>query len=678
VLVVEDDAGDRWFFSELLRGRGYCVISCENGESAWKAFQDEPTDLVVLDIMLPGMDGEALCRRIREHPEGRVPIVLAATGQDEPEALQQMLGAGADDFLRKPVDPDLLGVRLAIAEQRLRDRKERELTAAALRDKSRELETLFANVREVFVSIDVSAGRVIQVSQQAELLFGVTAERLVEEPDLWKEYFKLGVAWEELVEAPPDGPLVHEYFVTSQDGDERWVRTSLSLETDPDTGGLRADGVMVDTTSEQEAQREATARNEELSALHKLSEVTLSASTLDEAYQQIIDHVGDVLGCQIAVIEQLDTSRDRLVVVAARGIDLTGEIAPSVALHQSLSGIAVRTRSPVIEMDPESRDEHQVPYLKHLDLRGYAAFPLVAGGHVSGTLMLATLEPKEYDERFLRMGTSLATSIAVYLERLEAESALRENEARYRALAGQLQQANEELESFAYSVSHDLRAPLRTMQGFAHALIQNFGDELPPDAQDYARRIISSGRQSEGLISDLLEYSRLSFERVEVKAVDLESVVTAALEQVQADVQDADADVAVEGDLPAVLGSHTTLVQVLANLVANAVKFVPQGRKPQVRIRAEEFGDRVRVSVEDNGIGIPEGQEERIFRVFERLAEGGAHPGTGIGLAIVRRGMQRIAGTCGVERMPQGGSRFWIEVRKERRSGVRRWGKRGS
>ena len=483
--------------------------------------------------------------------------------------------------------------------------------------------------------------------------------------------------WEDLIEAPPGEPLVHEYAITSKSGGERWVRASVSLEKDPDTGVLRADGVVVDTTNEHEAREEATARNEELSALHELSEVTLSASTLEEAYRQIIDHVGDVLGCPIAAIEQLDTSGDRLLVVASRGIDVPDGVPLSVVVHQSLSGIAVRTGSPLTETDPEGRDEHEAPYLKHLDLRGYAAFPLVAGGQVSGTLMLATLEDKDFDERFQRMGRSLATSIAVYLERLEAEAALRENEARYRTLAGQLQQANEELESFAYSVSHDLRAPLRTMQGFAHALLQNFGDELAPDARDYASRIIASGQQSEVLISDLLEYSRLSFERVEVKAVDLGSVVTAALEQVQADIQEAEAEVAVAGGLPSVLGSHTTLVQVLANLVANAVKFVPRGRSPEVRIRAEELNDRVRLSVEDNGIGIPEGQDERIFRVFERLTEGSAHPGTGIGLAIVRRGMQRIGGTCGVERLPEGGSAFWIEVPKEKRSGRRRWGKRG-
>jgi len=164
---------------------------------------------------------------------------------------------------------------------------------------------------------------------------------------------------------------------------------------------------------------------------------------------------------------------------------------------------------------------------------------------------------------------------------------------------------------------------------------------------------------------------------MDLKPVELKAVMSAAMEQVQADIEESGAQVEVADDLPSVLGNHTTLVQVTANLLANAVKFVPSSRKPEVVISAEEHDDQVRVSITDNGIGIPEGQEERIFRVFERLTEGSEHPGTGIGLAIVRKGMQRIGGTCGVERLPDQGSRFWIEVPKERRTGWRRWGKRG-
>jgi len=146
---------------------------------------------------------------------------------------------------------------------------------------------------------------------------------------------------------------------------------------------------------------------------------------------------------------------------------------------------------------------------------------------------------------------------------------------------------------------------------------------------------------------------------------------------VQADIQESGARIERTRHLPTVLGNHTALVQVVANLLSNAVKFVAGDRRPEVHVQAEERGDTVRLRVDDNGIGIPEGQEERIFRVFERLSEDGGRPGTGIGLAIVRRGMQRVGGTCGVERRPTGGSSFWIEAPLAARTGRRPWSRRG-
>jgi signal transduction histidine kinase len=163
----------------------------------------------------------------------------------------------------------------------------------------------------------------------------------------------------------------------------------------------------------------------------------------------------------------------------------------------------------------------------------------------------------------------------------------------------------------------------------------------------------------------LLAYSQLSFERLELMPVDLRVVVDSAREQVQGDLDARNAQLTVDDPLPGVRGNLTALVQVVANLLSNAVKFVADDRTPEIRIRTEERAGLIRLWVEDNGVGIPKGQEERVFGMFERLAESGNRPGTGIGLAIVRRGLQRIGGECGVERRPEGGSAFWIDVPKE-------------
>jgi len=216
-------------------------------------------------------------------------------------------------------------------------------------------------------------------------------------------------------------------------------------------------------------------------------------------------------------------------------------------------------------------------------------------------------------------------------------------------------------------VSHDLRAPLRTMQGFAHMLLDGHSDTLGPKASDYVRRIIFAGRDSDQLITSLLEYSRVSLAEVGLTPVSLEHVVDSARRRLAADIEASHAHVEIGGPLPTVLGNDTILVQVVANLLSNAVKFVPGGRTPEVLVRAEHMDSEVRLWVEDNGVGIPPGAEDQIFRAFERLPSGGNRPGTGVGLAIVRRGIQRMGGACGVVARQGGGSAFWIDLLQDRR-----------
>jgi PAS domain S-box-containing protein len=226
----------------------------------------------------------------------------------------------------------------------------------------------------------------------------------------------------------------------------------------------------------------------------------------------------------------------------------------------------------------------------------------------------------------------------------------------------QLREANEELEAFSYSVSHDLRAPLRAMQGFAVALLEDYADQLDADGQEYARRIDAAAARMDQLIADLLAYSRLSRAAIAVQPVELDTTVASALVQIAEDMRQRGALVRVAPRLPRVDAHHATLVQVLANLLTNAVKFVAPGTRPEVEVAAEPRGEWVRLWVADNGIGIAPEHYERIFAVFERLHGIEVYPGTGIGLAIVRKGMERLGGRVGLESTVGRGSRFWIEL----------------
>jgi signal transduction histidine kinase len=231
-------------------------------------------------------------------------------------------------------------------------------------------------------------------------------------------------------------------------------------------------------------------------------------------------------------------------------------------------------------------------------------------------------------------------------------------------LQAELEETNAELEAFAYSVSHDLKAPLRGMHGFAQALLEDYGGQLDAEGREYAERIMAAADRLHGMILDLLAYSRISRARLDLQPVSLRKVVGAAMDQLEAQLRERDARVIVREPLPEVAGHEATLVQVVVNLLSNAAKFVPPERNPEVRVWAEGVNGRARLWVEDNGIGVHPDYRQQIFRVFERLHGEESYPGTGIGLAIVRKGIERMGGNVGVESAPGCGSRFWIELSK--------------
>jgi signal transduction histidine kinase len=237
-----------------------------------------------------------------------------------------------------------------------------------------------------------------------------------------------------------------------------------------------------------------------------------------------------------------------------------------------------------------------------------------------------------------------------------------ELEERVRARTAELQERNEELEAFAYSISHDLRAPLRAMGGFSQAMLEDYGDRLDETGRGYAQRVVTAAQTMDQLIRDLLTYSKVTRSELELAPLHLSRILHGVVRTLEGEIRERHAQVALDESPPDVIGHEATLAQVLTNLVSNAIKFVPADRTPQVRIRSDLRGGRLRLWVEDNGIGIAPEHHERVFRVFERLHGAEEYPGTGIGLAIVRKGAERMGGRAGLESMPGQGSRFWIEL----------------
>ncbi|MEO6033747.1 MAG: PAS domain S-box protein [Verrucomicrobiota bacterium] len=254
-----------------------------------------------------------------------------------------------------------------------------------------------------------------------------------------------------------------------------------------------------------------------------------------------------------------------------------------------------------------------------------------------------------------------AAKLAEANEIISSRAKLLENTVAERTLA--LRETNDQLESFVYSIAHDLRAPLRSMQGFSQILIDDHAVALDETGRNFLARINNSAEFMDKLILDLLAFGRTARAEMEFEAVDVRKAWDNALFQCGTEIELTKAKVESAAEFPSVRAHEATLSQALANLLSNSLKFIPPGVQPRIRFWTEENGGAIRLWIEDNGVGISKEHQERVFRVFERL-HGARYPGTGIGLSIVRKGVERMNGKIGLESEPGKGTRFWIELPK--------------
>ncbi len=243
-------------------------------------------------------------------------------------------------------------------------------------------------------------------------------------------------------------------------------------------------------------------------------------------------------------------------------------------------------------------------------------------------------------------------------EELDQEKKLLE--AKVQDRTQHLERSLRDMEAFSYTASHDLRAPLRWMQGFAAILLEDYEAVLDEKGRGHLRRIQEAATRLGVLIDDLLKFAKVSGSTVEMRPTPLKDVVT----QLLADLPQFDPahlDIHYERCVHTVIANQTLLQQTIQNLVDNAVKFVPEGVRPELRLWSEPRGEHIRLWVEDNGIGIAPEDQKRLFQLFSRAAPS-HYSGTGIGLAIVERAVAKMNGRVGVESEVGHGSRFWIEL----------------
>lgn len=440
---------------------------------------------------------------------------------------------------------------------------------------------------------------------------------------------------------------------------------------------------LVRDITEQQAARQARERlNDVVFLLFRLASrfINLPLSQMDRAIDAALGDMGGFVGADRVYLFAYD--------MAAQTASNTHEwCGPGITPHKDdLQGLPVdmipewfhthcrgeRVHVPDVQVLPEGALRE---LLNMQGVQSLLALPLMDGPQCLGFVGLDSVrEARSYGSEEITLLELFAQMIVNMQLRTRAAQQVREMteqlehkvEERTRQLndsVQRLQAVNRELESFNYSASHDLRTPLRGIEGFSTLLLEEHAQQLDEQGREYLQRIQRATRHMSQLVSDLLAYSRLPQATEHIEPVDVAATVQAVLQPFRDELSAREGRVTVEvPDGLAVRADPQGLAIVLRNLVDNALKFTPADQAPQVRIAACTDGQQVRLSVTDRGMGFDMRHHDRIFGMFQRLHRQDQIPGTGIGLALVHKAVERMGGGIRAESAPGQGASFTIEL----------------
>jgi signal transduction histidine kinase len=445
--------------------------------------------------------------------------------------------------------------------------------------------------------------------------------------------------------------LVHEPAVRS------WVQTAKGWLFVAVTAVL-AYGLVGREARARRALERATTR---LEALHELDAAILGSRSVEELVGVAVERCRTIVPCVgVSVLRRVGEAYE------LAGAEPAGRFPPRGSPVPTWDAIRGHGGGDVVVGDLQGLPAPLREGAIRCGARSVAVAPMELDGQPVGALVtfFGTLGAPDGETLAVvrEIGIQLTVGLVQAELRQELERRAEELERRVEERTAELRSLNEELEAFAAAASHDLRAPLRAIVGFARALEEDHAEALGEGGREHLGRIFRAAERMDTLITDVLAYSRMARAELPVEPVPLERAVEEALDTLAAEIRRTGARVEVARPLPRVMAHAATLARVLTNLLSNALTFTKPGTSPSVRIAATQTNGWVKVSVSDEGIGIAPEHLERIFRPFERLHGAETYPGTGFGLAIVRRAVERMGGRCGVVSELGRGSTFWLEL----------------
>ena len=419
----------------------------------------------------------------------------------------------------------------------------------------------------------------------------------------------------------------------------------------------------------QSDQRSLARHAERLRILAAIDRAVAAEQTADAIAAAVIQPLRELLGVPRAIVNKFDLAASEVEWIAAAGRRRT-HLGPGVRYSLALMGDvqALRSGEPqLIDVERLPRGDHAQALLAS-GVRWYIAVPMIAGGELIGALSFGG-DRREFSPEQLNIAREVATQLAIattqtrLLEHVRAHAAELESKVRSRTAA--LEAANRELESFSYSVSHDLRAPLRAIDGYARILEEDYAERLDAEGRRLTGVVRANTKKMGQLIDDLLAFSRLGRQELLKRPVDMTALAREVVQELNAGCA---AHIEV-GELPAAAADRALVKQAWLNLVGNALKYSAKREAARVEVGARREAHENVYWVRDNGVGFDMRYAAKLFGVFQRLHSSEEFPGTGVGLAIVQRVINRHGGRVWADSRPGEGATFFFSLPGEHGDG---------
>ena len=424
-----------------------------------------------------------------------------------------------------------------------------------------------------------------------------------------------------------------------------------------------------DNTQRKQAEERLRLQNLRLKTLREIDTAILAADSVEHIVGVALEHIRELIDCERANLALIEWEKNEAVNFAVR--DST-ESAISKGVRVSLDLIRdvleiLSRNQPVIIDDlttlPDPPPQIEI-FIKE-GLRSRCILPLFSHGSLIGSISLSSEIPGYFNQEKIDLGREVSNQVAIAITQSHLLGDLQqlnsELEQRVIKRTSQLEAANKELEAFAYSVSHDLRAPLRAISGYTSILVEEYGSSLDEEGKRICGVISDETQRMGRLIDDLLAFSRVSRREVHSQKMDMKALVDSVLAELLQGHDRSRIEIQVS-ELHEVIGDAALMRQVWINLLSNAIKFTSRKKRAVIEVKSSRTRDEVIYSVRDNGAGFEMEYVNKLFGVFQRLHGESEFEGTGVGLAIVQKVVQRHGGRVWAKGKVDEGAVFYFAI----------------